>query len=119
MVPHAKDRGDKVARIQEERSGVRRAEERRGRAAAGRLWPFRRHRDGSHSGSSVRRITVAHQLLPTVVQVEEQAAGGREGDQALSSSGDALCARIGAFKSEQGGQKTFARAISHARSGGI
>ena len=47
LVPRTEDRGDALARLQEERSGVRRAEERRGRAAAGRLRPLRRHRDGA------------------------------------------------------------------------
>ena len=56
-------------------------------------WPFRRRGDGARAGSLVCPVTAAHQLFPTVVQVEEQAAGGREGDQALQSTGHALRTR--------------------------
>ena len=55
----SEDRGDAVTRLQEERPGVRRAEERRRRAPARRLWPFRRRRGGAGSwpGSMRRRAS--------------------------------------------------------------
>ena len=117
-MPRAEDRGHAIARLQEKRSGVRRAEEWRGCPAAGRIRPLRGDRDGTHPCPSVCGVSTAHELLPAVVQVEGQAARGREGDQALSCSGHALCARIGASEAEQGRQAAPARALSHARSGG-
>ena len=90
LVPRAEDRGDAVARLQEERPGVRRAEERCRRAPAGRLRPLRWRRDGTRDGAPLCGGTAVRELLPAVVQVEGEAARRREGDQALSCSGDAL-----------------------------
>ena len=47
-------------------------------------------RDGAHDGASLCGGSAARELLPAVVQAEGEAARGREGDQALSCSGDAL-----------------------------
>src|SRR5450432_930312 len=61
---------DAVARLQEERSGIRRAEERCCGAAADGLRPLRRYRDGAGDGATLRGGTAARELLPAFIQVE-------------------------------------------------
>src|ERR1700694_4019910 len=99
MVPRTEARGDTLACLQEERSGVRRAEERCRRAPPDGLWPLRRPRNGAHDGTALCGGTALRQLLPAVVQAEGEAPRRSESDQALSSSVDALFA--GACGSER------------------
>src|SRR5580704_13455984 len=74
MVPRAEARGDTLACLQEERPGVRRAEERCGRAPADGLRPLRRRRNGRRDGSPLCGGPAVRQLLPAVVQVEGEAS---------------------------------------------
>src|SRR6516164_4193220 len=90
MVPSTADRGDAVTRLQEERSGVRGAEERRGGAAVRRLRAVRWGPDGPRDGASLRSGAPARELLPAVIQAQGEAPRGREGHQTLSSAGHAV-----------------------------
>src|ERR1700721_4808831 len=89
MVPRAEARGDTLACLQEERPGVRRAEERCGRAPAVGLRPLRRGRNGTRDGSPLCGGPAVRQLFPAVVQVEGEASRRSESDQTLSCSADA------------------------------
>jgi hypothetical protein len=66
-------RGDAVACLQEERPGLRRAEERRSRPTTDGIWPVRRRRDGTRDGTALRGGTALRELLPAVVQAEGKA----------------------------------------------
>jgi hypothetical protein len=73
----------------------RRAEERSGYPAPGGRRPVPRRRSGTSVGSPVRGRSAAHQLFPALVQAEGEAPGRREGDQALSCSGNTIRAGFG------------------------
>ena len=62
-----------LACLQEERSGVRRAEEWCGRTSFNGLRSLRRLGDGAHNGPPLCRGTALCQLLPAIVQAEGEA----------------------------------------------
>src|SRR4249920_1440618 len=71
VVPWCREaRGDTLACLKEERPGVRRAEERCGRAPVDGLRPLRRRRNGTRYGSPLCGGPAVRQLLPAVVQIE-------------------------------------------------
>jgi hypothetical protein len=88
-MPQSRNRGgDALASLQEERSGFR---QQKNGAILHRLVGYvPRHRSGTNAGSPVRGRSAAHQLLPALIQAEGEAPRGRQGDQALSSSGDTI-----------------------------
>src|SRR5207248_10892181 len=90
MVSRTEARSDTLACVQEERSGVRRAEEWCRRPPPDGLRPLRRPRNGARDGPPLCGGTALRQLLPAVVQAEGEAPRRGESDQALSCSVDAL-----------------------------
>src|ERR1700737_1474830 len=116
MVPPTEARGDTLACLQEERSGVRRAEERCRRAPPDGLRPLRRARNGARDGPPLCGGTALRQLLSAVVQAEGEAPRRGESDQALSCSVDALSPRAGASQGDRGREETATRSVSFARS---
>src|SRR6516164_10270456 len=116
MVPSTADRGDAVTRLQEERSGVRGAEERRGGAAVRRLRAVRWGPDGPRDGASLRSGAPARELLPAVIQAQGEASRGREGHQTLSSAGHTVRTCPGTSETRTSDQAPSARDLPHSRS---
>src|ERR1700752_1446537 len=109
MVPRTEARGDTLACLQEERSGVRRAEERCRRAPPDGLWPLRRPRNGgARDEPPLCGGTALRQLLPAVVQAEGEAPRRGESDQALSCPVDALSTCAGASQGDRGCEEAAA-----------
>ncbi|MCK1666375.1 hypothetical protein [Bradyrhizobium sp. 153] len=89
--------GDALACLQEERSGIRRAEEWCRCESLDGLRPF----DGLDTAHVMGRLYSAatlRQFLSAVVQAQREAPRRGQGDQALSCSFDTLSARAGASK---------------------
>src|SRR6202048_5631860 len=101
-------RGDTLAGLQEERSGVRRAEEWCRCASPDGLRPLRRRRDGARDGPPLCGGTALRQLLPAVVQAEGEAPRRGESDQALSCPVDALSTCAGASQGDRGREEAAA-----------
>src|ERR1700736_2867782 len=116
MVPPTEARGDALACLQEERTGVCRAKEWWLCASSDGLRPLRRPRNGAHYGPPLCGGTALRQLLSAVVQAEGEAPRRGESDQALSCSVDALSPRAGASQGDRGREETATRSVSFARS---
>ncbi len=70
-----------MSRVQEERPGVDRTEERRGDPAHGGLRKAGRHTDGSGVKQAVHLRTALRELLPAVLQIAFEDTGRGEGNQ--------------------------------------
>lgn len=86
-------RADPLAGLQEERSGVGRAEERFDRAAAGGLRQAAGTESDGNVGILVSGLAVVHQLLPDVIQAEVEDTQWGPGNEALRDAADAARAR--------------------------
>ena len=73
-----------MSRVQEERSGVDRTEERRGDPAHGGLWKAGGRADGSRVKQAVHLRTALRELLPAILQIAFEDTGRGEGNQEVS-----------------------------------
>jgi hypothetical protein len=83
--------GVSVSRVPEERSGLDRAEQRRGGPANGRVWEAGGRAAGGGLEQVVRLRAAVRKLLPTILQADFEDAGWREDNQEVPSAGDAMC----------------------------
>src|SRR5215204_4893254 len=99
MVQGSRDRGHALAGLQEERPGICRAEERCDRSPPDRLWPVRRSAGGARFVAPICGFPALFELLPALVQAEEEMARRRTDHQALSCPGATMRPGFGASSS--------------------
>ena len=95
LLQGASARTDALTGLQEERSGLGRAEERRHRAAAGGLRASERNRGNEGAGAAVCQLAALHQFLSAVIQAEVEDARRRTREEGLLRTGDSMRADRG------------------------